>query len=253
MTVPVFETRLARNAEEKRAGQRLRYAVFVEELGAHGPLLDHKEKLEKDIFDEYADQLLLFDRARPEEDQVIGVYRLMDQPAAAAAGGFYSEGEFDLAPLLGAGRRVLELGRSCLHRDYRGGPALMHLWQALAAETRAREAEILFGVASFHGTDVEKLAAPLSLLSREYLAPDDLRVRSRAYQEMNLIENLDRLAAMRAMPPLIKAYLRLGGRVGKGAFIDHAFNTTDVCILFEANKMNRRKAKYYGGHHDLDG
>lgn len=242
-----FEAGIAQNEEDVRAAQALRYAVFVNELGADGPLVDHERGLERDRFDDFADQLILKDLTRPAGDQVVGVYRLMDRTGAEAAGGFYTEQEYDLTPLLDGGRSVLELGRSCLHPEYRGGIAMVPLWQALAREIAARKAEVLFGVASFHGTDLEQLSAPLSLLQRDHLAPPALRVRSLAPAAHNLVDDIDRVQALRQIPALIKAYLRLGGYVGEGAFVDQAFNTTDVCLILDTEAMNPRQRAIYSG------
>jgi len=242
---PKFETRLAASATDKEAAQALRYRVFVRELGADGPLVDHAAEREIDRFDEFADQLILLDRARSPQDQVIGVYRIMDRSAAQKAGGFYSETEFDLEPLTASERPLLELGRSCLHEEYRGGAAMMHLWQGLADVVRNRGVDVLFGVASLHGTDVAELAQPLSLLARDHLAPQDLCPRSKCYQSMALTHDIDRVRAMKQVPALIKAYLRLGGFVGKGAFVDHQFNTTDVCLVLDTARMNPRQAAIY--------
>ena len=107
------------------------------------------------------------------------------------------------------------------------------------------------GFASFHGTDVQELEQPLSMLHHNHLAPPDLRVRAQpdVFQTMDLVapEALDRRAAMVQVPALIKAYLRLGGFVGDGAFIDHAFNTTDVCLILDTARMNERQKRIYGG------
>ncbi len=115
----------------------------------------------------------------------------------------------------------------------------MHLWQGLAGYVADHGAEVLFGVASFHGTDPAALAAPLSLLHHRHLAPPELTARSRRYQPMDLIapEVLDRRAAMLQVPPLIKAYVRLGGYVGDGAYVDHDFNTTDVCLIMDTARL----------------
>ena len=80
-----------------------------------------------------------------------------------------------------------------------------------------------------------------------HLAPPELRVRSRAFEAMDLIaaNAVDRPSAMREMPPLIKAYLRLGGTVGEGAFIDHAFNTIDVCLILDTLRLNERQRGLY--------
>lgn len=242
---PRFVTRLARDSRDVRAAQALRYRVFVEELGGDGPLVDYAVGLERDTFDTHAEQLILLDVNRAEGDQVVGVYRLMDAEGAAAAGQFYSETEYNLNVLRASGRPLLELGRSCLHPDYRGGAAMMHLWQALADEVTARGVEVLFGVASFHGTDLDSLAQPLAVLQRDHLAPEDLRVRSRAVAPVPNVAKINKVAAMRQVPALIKAYLRLGGYVGEGAFVDRAFNTTDVCLVLDTARMTaRQKAPY---------
>lgn len=254
MTIPSpdFTVRLARDDADLRAAQRLRYEVFVREMGGDGDLVDHDSGLERDRFDPYFDHLLLLDAGRGDDvsDQVVGVYRLLTEVGAAKIGQFYSEDEYDLTVLRNSGRRLLELGRSCLHAEYRGGMGMFHLWSALSDYVRDRGIEILFGTASFHGTDIDVLAAPLSLLHHRHLAPADLRVRTRegAFQSMNLIPegDLDRPAAMRAVPALIKGYLRLGGFVGDGAYVDHAFNTTDVCLILDTARMSEAQARIYG-------
>lgn len=241
-----FTVKIAETDAEIRAAQALRYDVFVRELGGGGPMVDHEAGLEIDRFDPFFDHMIAIDDAT---GAVIGVYRLMCEAQAAKAGQFYSEDEYDLGPLRRGGRRLLELGRSCLHRDYRGGTAMFHLWSGLAAYVAEHEIDILFGVASFHGTDPQALAQPLTLLHRRHLAPPDLRVRAREYQEMDLVPagKLDRRKAMLDVPALIKAYLRLGGYVGDGAFIDHAFNTIDVCLVLDTARMNDRQRRLYAG------
>ncbi|APE43475.1 ornithine-acyl-ACP acyltransferase [Sulfitobacter alexandrii] len=246
-TAADFSVRLARTEADLKAAQRLRYEVFVTELGGGGPLVDHHSKLERDELDPFFDHLLLTDDRTGE---IVGVYRLMRADRAAEAGGFYSASEYDLSPLLRSGRNLLELGRSCLRQDYRGGVGMHVLWSALADYVAVNGVEILFGVASFHGTDINRLAAPLSLLHARHLAPPELRVRAlpKSFQNMNLIEedDLDRKSAMRQVPSLMKAYLRLGGCVGEGAFIDRAFNTVDVCLILDTSRINTRQARLYG-------
>lgn len=241
-----FSVTIVQTADEIRAAQALRYDVFVRELGGGGAMVDHASGLEIDRFDPFADHMLVRDEAT---GTVVGVYRLLRSEQAALAGGFYSEGEYDLSALKTSGRRLLELGRSCLHKDYRGGMAMFHLWSALSGYVADHGVEILFGTASFHGTDVHALAQPLSLLHHSHLAPDDLRVRSTEFQTMDLIATaeLDRRKAMVEVPALIKAYLRLGGFVGEGAYVDHDFNTTDVCLILDTARMNDRQRRIYSG------
>lgn len=251
-TGPEFSVRLARDAADIEAAQRLRYRVFVEELGSDGEMVDHEARLERDRFDAHFDHLLLFDAARdaPDpRDRVVGVYRLLPSDRLDRVGQYYSEDEYDLTVLRQSGRRLLELGRSCLLPDYRGGTAMWHLWNGLAGYVAENGIEVLFGVASFHGTDVAALSGPLSLLHHRHLAPEDLRVRAQPdhFQRMDLVapDALDRRAAMLAVPALIKAYLRLGGFVGEGAYVDHAFNTVDVCLVLDTARMNATQRAIY--------
>jgi putative hemolysin len=246
-----FTLRLARDERDLRAAQRLRYEVFVEELGGDGEMVDHAARLERDAFDPYFEHLLLIDSRRDPEtlSDVVGVYRLLTSERMPLAGRFYSEGEFDLAPLKASGRRLLELGRSCVAKDQRGGAAMFHLWNGLADYVLKCGIEVMFGAASFHGVHAAALAQPLSYLHHHHLAPEGLRVRARGEhrQEMDLIPAgvLDRRAAMAGMPALIKAYLRLGGFVGDGAWIDHDFNTTDVCLVMDTTRMSEKHRDYY--------
>ena len=238
---PSFRTQFAKTPQDVAAAQRLRYDVFVAELGGDGPMVDHDKQLECDAFDPYADHLLLLDQNRPDDDQVVGVYRVMTSAMATRAGQFYCEDEYDLSLLRESGKPLLELGRSCLHADYRGGSGMMHLWAGLADYVTQHQIEVLFGVASFHGTNTGALAGPLSLLHHRHLAPASLRVSAIGPTaiSMNLQDEdrLDRLDAVRKIPALIKAYLRLGGTVGEGAFVDHAFNTVDVCLILQSDAI----------------
>jgi len=240
METPRFTTRLAQSEADLRAAQRLRYEVFVEEMGAKASEADHAERLERDRFDEHFDHLLLLDGPK-----IVGAYRLMRSEMATKGIGFYSAAEFDLSKL--QGQRALELGRSCVAKAYRGGVGLHLLWDALGDYVTRHEINILFGVASFHGTQIAPLKQALTYLHHKSLAPEDLRVRSKAYVSLDQMawETVDQRAAVKEIPPLIRAYLRLGGFVGDGAFIDHGFNTVDVCLIMDTARMVRRYKAYY--------
>ncbi|WBU60973.1 GNAT family N-acetyltransferase [Paracoccus albus] len=246
-----FDIRIATEEVDLLAAQRLRYQVFIEELGGDGPLVDHDERLERDEFDAVVDHLVLVDKRRDPAalDHVVGVYRLLPGSRAAGLGRFYCDSEYDLTKLKNSGRKLLELGRSCVLPEYRGGAVMFLMWNALAEYVLELDIDILFGVASFHGLDTDALAQPLSWLHRHHLAPEALRpvAQKDGFQPMNLIEpsDLDRRAAMVAMPALIKAYLRLGGTVGEGAFLDREFNTTDVLLLMDTAAMSQKHRDYY--------
>ena len=256
---PALTLRLARDARDLQAAQRLRYEVFVAELGAKGPGVDHAARLESDAFDPHFEHLLLIDNRRDPDllQDVVGAYRLLPPERVAAAGGYYSEGEFDLNEIKASGRRLLELGRSCVHRDLRGGAAMFLLWNGLADYVLERGIEVMFGAASFHGTDAAALAKPLSLLHHFHRAPQGLRVRAKPAQrlDMNLmpLEAVDRLAGMAGIPALIRAYLRLGGHVSESAWIDWEFNTIDVCLVMDTARMSVKHRDFYTRKAGRDG
>jgi putative hemolysin len=245
--IPKFRTKIADNTDELIAAQKLRYRIFVQELGGGGDMVDHDLGLERDRFDPYFDHILLFDDAR-KSNPIIGVYRVMTCEKANQCGEFYSDKEYDLTVLRRSGKKLLELGRSCLDQDYRGGTALAYLWQALAKYALERKVEILFGVASFHGTIVSALAEPLSLLHHQYLAEEKIRpVAKKPFnQKMNILEPelINRKSAVLKMPALIKSYIRLGGKVGLDAYVDYKFNTTDVCLIMDISSMNYKRKSF---------
>lgn len=232
-----FILKIAETEAELAAAQRLRYRVFVEEMGAR-PAYDTAAGQEADAFDPFFDHLVLKDsRIADDRENVVGVYRLMQGDTAAAGPGFYSAGEYDLSKISATGRRVVELGRSCVDARYRGGLALHLLWQGVADYVLKHDIELLFGVASFAGNAPEDYADALSFLHANHLAPAALRVSARAEGAVAMalkpVAEIDRPKAVRQIPTLIKSYLRLGGFVGEGAYLDRDFNTLDVCVILD--------------------
>lgn len=242
--VPEFSVRIADGPCDIRQAQGLRYDVFITELGGDGASVDHAEKLESDRFDGFATHLMLEDLAPAAPRRLVGVYRLMTDDMARGAGGFYSAAEFDLAPLVQSKRSLLELGRSCLHVDYRGGAGMLKLWAALADYVAAQKIDLMFGVASFSGVNTADLAQPLSYLHHFHSAAPHISPIARTDNAVALDvipkDRIDRKAAIVAIPTLIKAYLRLGGVVGQGAYVDYAFNTTDVCLILDTELARAR-------------
>jgi L-ornithine Nalpha-acyltransferase len=227
-----YAVRLADGQAEITAALVLRYQVFVEELGGSGPTVDHARQIESDDFDPVCDHLLLM-----HDDQVVGTYRLLDEAGAAKMGRFYTEGEFDLSRVRASGRRLLEVGRSCLHPDHRGGIAMLHLWAGVVAEIKRRGAELVFGTGSLPSVD-PNVAGPLVLmLQARYPASPDLCpvVHPDGTLDLTGIQPpQDTVKAMSQVPPLLKSYLRAGARVGQGAYVDRDLGLSDVCILLDA-------------------
>ena len=242
--------RLARNEEELKASQKLRYDVFYREYGAT-PIADMADLgRDYDDFDDYAHHLIVFDTTRDGlENQVVGTYRMMSQDAANRLGQFYTDDEFDISSLKIHNYNLLELGRSCIHADYRTKPVLQLLWQGIAAYVSHYRIDLMFGCASFQGTNVQEIAESLSYLHHYHRAPDDLcpRALEARYVDMNLCkkDDLDAKKILMSLPSLLKGYLRVGCYIGNGAIIDHQFNTIDVCVVFKTEKLAGRYNKHF--------
>ena len=242
--------RLAESAAEIEAAQVLRYRVFYEEMGARADAMTRSARRDADEFDAVADHLLVLDHDLGHgAEAVVGTYRLIRRPAAARLGRFYSESEYDISPLLAWPGEVMELGRSCVAEAYRTRGTLQLLWRGIAAYVFRHRIDLMFGCASLPGTDLDALAGPLSYLRANHLAPPALRPRALAerFVKMDRLDpaRIDAKAALIALPPLLKGYLRLGGFVGEGAVIDEQFNTTDVCVVVKTDQVTDKYYRHY--------
>ncbi len=242
--------RLAQSASEIEEAQKLRYQVFYEEYGAK-PSEDVKEqKRDFDGFDPITDHLVvMLQHKETKKETIVGTYRLLRQSVAQQHGRFYSDDEYDLKNLINSDNNLLELGRSCVIAEYRTKPILNLLWQGIADYISVHNIDVLFGCASFHGTDVSAVDQQLSYLHHYHSTPDG--VKPIALPEhcvnMNLCDKdtLNEKRVFASLPPLIKGYLRLGATIGEGAVIDKQFNTIDVCIVVQTKLMTDRYRKYY--------
>ncbi|MDE0702305.1 MAG: GNAT family N-acetyltransferase [Rhodospirillaceae bacterium] len=245
-----LQVRLAETAAEIDAALALRYRIFYEEMAAR-PTGD-MARLGRDFdeFDAHCDHLIVLDGdlgSGPES--IVGTYRMMRRAGAAQVGRFYSAAEYEIDRLVAEPGEILEMGRSCIDAAHRTRSAMQVLWRGVSAYVLSNDIAFLFGCASLHGTDPQAVALPLAYLRHNHLAPERYRpvaVRDR-YVDMDLVpaDRIDRKAALRDLPPMIKGYLRLGGSVGEGAVIDHEFNTVDVCVVVDVAAVSDRYYKHY--------
>ncbi|WP_371153345.1 GNAT family N-acetyltransferase [Jannaschia sp. 2305UL9-9] len=217
---------ITRNPDDVRAAQRLRHDVFVREMGAARVAPDGAEG---DAFDPLCDHMVLRDAAHPDRG-VIATSRLSHGVA-------YTAQEFDLSRLLARGSSVAEVGRTCIHPDYRGGMAGLMMFQGMLDHLRASGVHYLVGTASFAGADPARHMPALRSLRAEALAPADIRPVARGPSAVPIDEEPAQRRDMRSVPPLIKTYLRAGAWVGDGAWCDVVFNTVDVCILLDMARL----------------
>ncbi|MGB3409010.1 MAG: GNAT family N-acyltransferase [Jannaschia sp.] len=221
-----FFVEVTREVEAVRAAQALRHRVFELELG--GRTASAQTGREVDALDPSCDHLLVQDLAHPEHGVVA--------TARFAPGTRYTSGEFDVSRLVATGHRVAETGRTCVHPDYRGGAAGLLLFKGLIGHARARQVRFLVGAASFHGADPRLHLPALRSLRGAALAPEQVRPVAIGPEAIETNGPAER-GAMRHVPALIKSYLRAGAWVGDGAWVDRAFDTVDVCILLDMERL----------------
>jgi L-ornithine Nalpha-acyltransferase len=242
--------RVARSLAEIDAVQALRYRVFYGEMGARADTETAASRRDRDAFDEIADHLLVVDHAiGAGPEGVVGTYRLIQREAAARLGRFYSADEYDISPIVSFAGSILELGRSCVDAAYRSRIAMQLLWRGIAAYVFHYQIDLMFGCASLPGTDPDALAAELTYLYHNHLAPPAVRPRALPHRfvEMRRMSphQLDPRRVQAQLPPLIKGYLRLGGFVGDGAVLDRQFNTTDVAVVVKTDLVTDKYYRHY--------
>ena len=256
-----LEVRLARSRSDLKRVQRLRYHVFYEEMSAIPDAQTMMSRRDEDSFDLICDHLLVIDNAPetkgrrlwPRKPRVVGTYRILRQDVAELHDGFYTQSEYDIAPLLeakGKSCRFMELGRSCVLKDYRTRRTVELLWQGIWNYAREHNIDAMLGCASFKGTDPSHHAEALSFLHHAAKAPRRWRVKAHddVHVDMNMrpAGQIERRTALRALPPLIKGYLRVGAYIGDGAVIDHQFGTTDVFIILPVEAIGERYLAHFG-------
>jgi L-ornithine Nalpha-acyltransferase len=242
--------RLAATAGEIDAVQALRFRVFYGEMGATPDPAAAVARRDRDDFDAVAHHLIVVDHAiGPGAEGIVATYRLIQSEAAAKLGRFYSASEYDIAAIKRFPGRTLELGRSCVDSGYRSRAAMQLLWRGIAAYVFRHQIDLMFGCASLPGTDPDQLAAELTYLYHNHLAPPALRPRALPdrYVDMRRADPaaVDPRRGLALLPPLVKGYLRLGGFVGDGAVIDQQFNTTDVAVVVKTDLVTDKYYRHY--------
>lgn len=255
-----LEVRLATRKREVKKAQRVRYKVFYKEMSAIPDMQTKMKRRDIDSYDEICDHLVVVDHSSTSrktpfrrKSKIIGTYRILTEEKATAHGGFYTQSEYDLAPLLarkGPTHKFLELGRSCVLKPYRNKRSVEMLWHGLWAYIQEQKADVMIGCASFEGTDPKAHALALSFLHHHARAPRDWRVSAHSHHavDMNMMpkDKIDFRKAMKALPPLIKGYLRLGAYIGDGAVVDRQFGTTDIMIILPVAAIDKRYFAHFG-------
>jgi len=250
-----LRVRFADNLEDLRAAQRLRHRVFIEEMGARLPLTE--PGIESDRFDHFCQHLLVWDE---DTDQAVGCYRILTDIQAVHAGGYYSQTEFDLTRVLAVPGRLVEVGRTCVHPDFRTGAVIGLLWSGLARFMLMHRYDYLMGCASIPLTGgVAQVGAIWQAVAASHLSPPEWRVfpktpfaalrppRTAGVQKTQELGFCPEAApgTPAELPPLIKGYLRLGAQVCGEPAWDPAFNVADLFLLLSLDRLSARYAQHF--------
>lgn len=250
-----FEVRMTRTKEERRQVRALRYRVFVEEEGASATEEQKNLREEYDSYDRFAEYLGVF-----HEGRVVGTYRIINRDAAEKMGGFYTETEFDISKIKKSGANIVEMSRACVAPEYRENALVMRLlWAGLGEYIMRHKIGIVFGVASWTGTNPAESAQAISYLYYNHLSPLRLRATVESTKlapgvnpkltRMNILPEVfvDANIARRQMTPLVKGYLRINATFGRGVFIDKPFNSYDVFVMLRTKDMDALYRKHFFG------
>lgn len=216
---------------------KLRYDVFATELGANLRSIDRE--IDMDVYDPHCHHLAVFDNRTSE---IVATTRLLDDAGSKTTGGFYSESEFNLSQILREGKRYLEIGRTCIHPEYRRGSALPMLWQGIARFIVENNIDYLFGCCSIPLSNGDKyLSHVMHHLRTNHYSPDSLRVQPRIPLRLAEVGKADDVL----LPTLLKAYLRQGADICGEPHWDAAFGVADVFVLLECSKISQRYTKHF--------
>ncbi|WP_421854877.1 GNAT family N-acetyltransferase [Oricola sp.] len=249
-----LQVRLASDKSELEAAQRLRFKIFSAEMAATPDIAAPDSERDEDRYDLVCDHLVVIDRqlAGPSSERIVGTYRLLRGEVARNNGGFYSQSEFDVEAIAARypERNILELGRSCVLPAYRGKRTIELLWQGIWAYCLQYRIDVMLGCASFPGTEPRNHALALSFLAHHAQACAAWNTRPTAADavpmEMMPAEAIDLKAALSALPPLVKGYLRLGAKFADHAVIDRPFGSIDVLVVLPVEAISERYVRYYG-------
>jgi putative hemolysin len=246
---------LARTEQEVREAQRLRYQVFFEEMGASTDAKGTFNEHDVDQYDADCEHLIVRDTA---SDLVVGCYRIMRPETAMRRGGYYSDSEFDLARLKNIRPTTAEVGRACIHPDFRSGSVIMLLWSGLTRFMLENNYEYVIGCASIPLSDGHDNAlAVYEHVAETSLAPAEYRVFPKnpyplAQAATDHVPTSDQTPqvvpiARAHIPALIKGYSRLGAWICGAPAWDADFNTADLFVLLPITRMSGTYAKHFIG------
>jgi len=240
-----YEVRLARTSAEVFLAQKLRYEVMYLEKNGRPDLGKIKAEADIDEWDECAHHIIVLD-TRSEKTKIVGTLRLVSNLMLATEQKFYTEAAFDVSGLREHYPSMLELGRFCIDPGGRNGPILLLIWKFAMQFIANNRVDVMFGCASFPGTDIYQHREVLTYLYKNNLAPAPLMPKA-IVEHVDIkeidVDQVEFEKATKDIPTLLRGYLKLGAKTSEAAVIDPVFNTTFICIYVDAQSMMSENTK----------
>lgn len=241
-----FAIKITRDGNDIQEAQRLRFEVFNLEM-QEGLKSSYQRGLDVDDYDPVCDHLIVRD---VHNGTVAGTYRLLLGLEARRHFGFYSEREFNLENIKKLSGELLELGRSCAHKDYRDKTLMLLMWSAIADYVKRHQVRYLFGCASLHTTHPEEVSQFFSLLKAKHYASEEFRVYpvpEKSFPDLDEnVQTEDDPNLFFRIPSLINGYLRVGALLCGPPALDREFGTTDLFLLLDVEKMSGEYLRRFG-------
>ncbi len=241
-----FRIKLAETEKELDEMYRLRYEVFNVEMGEG---LASSAETEKDIdrYDKYCDHLIVVD---PENnDKIVGTYRLLSRKSAEQGIGFYSETEFDISNLKNVDFEFIEIGRSCVHKDYRSKNIMKYLWAGMAKIVELTKAKFLFGCGSIHTNNIDDISKVFRYFKEKHYADEQYRVypkKENILKELNPNIDIDNAKQVfKLVPPILKGYIRVSAVCCGEPAWDPEFGCADLLLMLDTEKITKKYAKHF--------
>lgn len=242
-----FEVKIAQNKKEIEQAFGLRYEVFKLEMEGSG---DNKKDsgLETDKYDKFCDHLIVIDKT---VNKVVGTYRFILDSKVDKKIGYYCENFFDIDNIkkLSGKQRILELGRSCIHKDYRSRPVINLLWTGIAKYIKDNNVRYLFGLPRFYSNEPQQISIIFKFLKEKYYSGPEYRVYPKPENKfIGLNENIkleNYKEIFHQLPPLIKGYLRAGVLICGLPAIDTHLYSVVVFILLDTKNLPTSYKQHY--------
>ncbi len=244
-----YVVRRAETSDDVRRAQQLRYLTFIAEREMGEDARTRGDGLDRDAFDERCIHILIEDK---KAGQLVCCFRMMPLKDGADVGLSYSAQYYDLSNLESYSEPLLEMGRFCIHPEYKDPNILRLAWREVSRVVDEFGIELLFGCSSFEGVEADDYVDSFALLKERHLAPTRWLPRVKAAQVFRFGHLLkprrpDLKIAMRRMPPLLRSYLLLGGWVSDHAVIDNDLNTLHVFTGVEIKAVPPKRAQLLRG------